>query len=271
MTKSERQTVVILGVTADIGRELALRYKRDGWNVIGLGRSEERLAQIRREIDIATVPCDLLDSDSMRQAIASFREISETWDLFVSCAGTMEPIGPFLETNFDLWEASIVANFCSQARILHGIWGRRRTGGQTHVVFLAGGGTNGAFTNYSAYCVSKIALIKLCELLDDEENDLNALAIGPGFVQTRIHEETIRAGAAAGANLEKTLNFYRTPGTSFDDIYSHIGWCVAAGRSVTGGRNFSTVHDSWRDMSDTAKSSIQADPDAFRLRRRQPK
>ncbi len=54
---------------------------------------------------------------------------------------------------------------------------------------MAGGGTNNPFTNYSAYCVAKIALIKMTELLDDEEKKLNIFIIGPGFVRTRIHRK----------------------------------------------------------------------------------
>jgi NAD(P)-dependent dehydrogenase (short-subunit alcohol dehydrogenase family) len=135
-------------------------------------------------------------------------------------------------------------------------------------MLLAGGGTNNPMTNYSAYCAAKIALIKMCELIDDEEAGINAFIIGPGFVRTRIHEETLRAGAAAGAGLDKTRAFLATPGSSHDHIYSHMTWCIAQGRAVAGGRNFSTVHDPWRGGGAALAADLKLDPDAFRLRRR---
>ena len=51
---------------------------------------------------------------------------------------------------------------------------------------MAGGGTNNPFTNYSAYCVSKIALIKMCELIDDEYKNLNVFIIGPGLLKPKL-------------------------------------------------------------------------------------
>jgi NAD(P)-dependent dehydrogenase (short-subunit alcohol dehydrogenase family) len=263
-------TAVILGVTADIGRETAHRFLRDGWRVIGLGRSRERLDAIAGNFGITTISCDLGDVASVRTAIAAVRDLAPQWDLFLSCAGTMEPIGPFFSASFDEWERSVTLNVTAQLRVLHGIWPARRADAIVDAILLAGGGTNGPFPNYSAYCVSKIALIKACELLDNEEAAINAFAIGPGFVRTRIHDETRRAGAAAGDILDKTNRFYETPGTSFDDIYAHVRWCMAAGREVAGGRNFSTVHDAWRGSGQSLREQLAHDANAFRLRRREP-
>ena len=137
-------------------------------------------------------------------------------------------------------------------------------------MLMAGGGTNNPFTNYSAYCVSKIALIKMCELLDDEEPDLNMFIIGPGFVQTRIHQETLRAGEQAGDGYQKTVDFLETEGTSMDDIYANLKWCIEHGKPVAGGRNFSTVHDPWRDGGEALRQRLDDHPDAYRLRRAQP-
>lgn len=267
----ETGTVLMLGVTADIGRELTRRYLRDGWQVVGIGRSEERLRAIADEFAIPVIRCDLSDRTSIGETIGEVRRLGVTWHAFVSCAGTMEPIGPFFSTDFDAWEASIISNMCAQLRVLHGVWPQRRHGRIVDAILLAGGGTNGPFPNYSAYCVAKIALIKACELLDDENDDINAVAIGPGFVRTRIHDETIRAGTSAGGNLAKTQRFFETPGTSFDDIYGHVRWCMKAGRDVTGGRNFSTVHDPWRGDGEEVRTMARGNSDAFRLRRSQPR
>ena len=138
-------------------------------------------------------------------------------------------------------------------------------------MLLAGGGTNNPFRNYSAYCVSKIALIKMCELIDDEERDANVFVIGPGYTNTRIHEETLRAGpSAAGDGYYKTLALLKTRGTAIDEVYEHMQWCMRQGRTVAGGRNFSTVHDAWRDGGAALAENLRGDPDAFRLRRRLP-
>jgi NAD(P)-dependent dehydrogenase (short-subunit alcohol dehydrogenase family) len=267
---SSNRIAIVLGVTGDIGREIARRLLADGWLVIGLGRSADRLDRVADRPEFRFISCDLSSRQSILEAIETFKLTGASWDLFVSAAGTMEPIGPFFSLDFDRWEQSVIANATAQLRVLHGLWPNRRPGGVVDVMLMAGGGTNNPFPNYSAYCVSKIALIKMCELIDDEEPNVNAFIIGPGFVKTRIHDETLRAKAEAGENYRRTLDFLETPGTSFDDIYAHMLWCMSAGRRAAGGRNFSTVHDFWRDGGERLLEKLPNDPDAFRLRRRNP-
>ena len=54
-------------------------------------------------------------------------------------------------------------------------------------------------------------------------------------------------------------------GTSMDDIYDSIRWLAAQGRAVSGGRNFSIVHDAWG--SDELADALRRDPDMYKLRR----
>jgi NAD(P)-dependent dehydrogenase (short-subunit alcohol dehydrogenase family) len=264
------KTAVVLGVSADIGIALATRLLADGWSVIGLSRSDARLAAIADDPRFRFEPCDPADPAGCAGAVARFAALGIRWRLFISCIGSMEPIGKFFDLDFEAWEASFRLNSTAQLRVLHGLWPHREAEGEVHVMLLAGGGTNGPMTNYSAYCASKIALIKMCELIDDEEARVNVFIIGPGFVRTRIHEETLRAGAAAGAGLDKTQAFLATPGSSHDDIYAHMSWCIAQGRAVAGGRNFSTVHDPWREGGMALAADLANDADALRLRRRPP-
>lgn len=262
-------TAFVLGASADIGLALCERLIRDGWFVVGAARDTSRLEQFSNEPAFRALSCDLAEAADIDSMVQSFSALQTSWDLFVSAAGSMEPIGRFFDLDFDDWEASVTVNTTAQLRVLHGLW-RHRNQAKADVMLMAGGGTNNPFPNYSAYCVSKIALIKMCELLDDEEDGLNIFIIGPGFVQTRIHEETLRAGARAGDGYRKTVDFLTTEGTSMDDIYDNLLWCVAQGKAVAGGRNFSTVHDPWRGGGDRLREQLQNDANAFRLRRAQP-
>ena len=268
---SVRKTAVVLGATADIGRGLAKRLLADGWRVIGVGRTLERLK------DMATIPafelhqCALTDKESVKALVSDLRAETIAWDLLVSSVGTMEPIGPFFNLDFDKWAESVDVNFIAQMRALHAFWPLRRAAEVVDVMLLAGGGTNNPFRNYSAYCVSKIALIKMCELIDNESADANMFIIGPGYTRTRLLEETLRAGPqAAGNEYYRTLALLEKPGTPIDEIYRQMRWCMMQGRGIAGGRNFSTVHDAWRDGGEELASALRENRDAFRLRRRQP-
>lgn len=264
---SDRQkTAVILGATADIGSYVAQRLYDDGWAVVGVGRSKPSTL----DFDYTFIECNIGSNQSIDELRSKLQAAHICWDLFFSSVGTMQPIGPFEALDFDEFETSIAVNFTKQVRVLHTLLPLRRSGSQPSICFLAGGGTNNPFRNFSAYCVSKIALIKMVELIDDECSDINCFIIGPGFTRTKIHKETLDAGFGAGSNYERTKEFLdkgEDAGTPLERIYQNIASSIELGRSVVGGRNFSTVHDPW-DNSEQIKQMISNNPsDAFRLRR----
>ncbi len=259
--------VFIFGLSSDIGREMALRFTGQGWKVAGTYRQKQSLGLLAEEEDVTAIPCDAEDPDSIAAAVAEFAALDMPWDLFLSSIGTMEPIGPFFDLDFNNWEKSVTVNSVAQLRALHGLYPLCRQEGKAHAMFFAGMGSNNVTANYSAYIASKIMLIKMCEQLDEEAGDLNVFIIGPGFLPTKMVQETLRAGEMAGENYQKTLDFLDSPGTSFDDVFAHINWCMKQGREVAGGRNFSTVHDSWRDGGSDLAERLCGSPDMFKLRR----
>jgi NAD(P)-dependent dehydrogenase (short-subunit alcohol dehydrogenase family) len=261
--------VFILGINSDIGTALAQRYRAQGYTVIGTYRNKNHLNTLLTQPGIRLLHCDIAKKSSVRKCLDKFRKLAQKWDIFISCAGTLEPIGSFFDCDFNRWEESITVNAISQLRFLHGMHPFRRKGRLCQVVFLAGGGTNSPLTNYSAYCTAKIMLIKMCELLDDENRDLNVFIIGPGWVRTKIHNQTLKSRLRSGKNYDRALKFLRSdnPGTPYQDIYDCIHWCIRQGRQAAGGRNFSVVHDRWRNKGLSLARQLRADTNKFKLRR----
>lgn len=263
------KTVFILSASSDIGRELAERYSRDGFSVVGTYRDPGGAGRLAGRPDVALLACDVVSRESVRAMVDAYAAMNRPWDVLISSVGQLEPIGPFFSLDFDRWEESIRINFTAQLRVLHALYPYRRQGRIGHVAFFAGGGTNNPFPNFSAYCVSKIGLIKMCELLDDEAQDLNVFIVGPGFLPTKIHQQTLRNPAGAGRNYDKMRAFFEAeqPHASYEDIYQCINWCIGRGRLVAGGRNFSAVHDPWREGGGELATELEADPNKFKLRR----
>ncbi len=263
-------TVFILSASSDIGRELASRYLRDGYKVIGTYRTQYKEDHLQMPRGVVPLKCDIEDDGDIENLIGVFEKDRLTWDIFVSSVGELSPIGLFFNQDFAEWERSFHVNATLQLKVLHALYPFRATKGISHVALFAGGGTNNPFRNYSAYCLGKIALIKMCELIDDEAPDLNVFISGPGWTRTKGHEATIKSGVNAGENYETTKGFLESgeQGTSFDDIYDHIRWCCRQGREIAGGRNFSFVHDKWKDDSQSLTEELKQDFDKYKLRRK---
>jgi NAD(P)-dependent dehydrogenase (short-subunit alcohol dehydrogenase family) len=264
-TDEPPRTAIVVGISADIGRYVADRLMDDGWIVYGVARTSPRRWSKGQRQPEHVFDCDFSSRESIAECVDALHRTMGRWDLVFSAVGTMKPIGPFFSTEFDAWRANIEINVLSQLEFLHAVHDLRAD--NSHVGLLAGGGTNGRFDNYSAYCVSKIALIKMVELLHYECEDMNSFIIGPGFVKTKIHQETLDAGELAGPGASKTVEMMTGNGTPLEDVYQHLRWCMDQGRAVAGGRNHSTVHDPWQVGS--LESLLQADPDRYRLRRYQ--
>ncbi len=264
---TDAKEVFILGASADIGKSLIEFFRADGFRTGGTYRSPSFLKDINNVPSDLFLPCDFSDPQSIAEMAKSYKSSGRSWDVLLSAVGTMEPVGRFVDVDFDHWQSSVETNFLSQLRAIHALYPHRRKAQVSHVVLFAGGGTNNPFPNYSAYCVSKIALIKMCELLDDECPDLNVFIVGPGWVRTKIHEQTLRLGKKAGDNFSKTKEFMDSGkvGTDMKDIYGCIAWGIKAGRPVVGGRNFSVVHDKWGKES--LNNNLMQDQNLFKLRR----
>ena len=263
-----KKTIFILGISSDIGIALAKRYAGNGFTIIGTYRSAKLLPELKNIRNCHLFFCDISDKESIRKFIGKYKKLDLSWDIFISCVGSQQPIGEFFDCDFEEWSDSIHVNVIEQLKMLHMVHRFRARKGTATVVFFAGGGTNNPVPLYSAYTASKIMLMKMCELLDNENKDMNIFIVGPGWVKTKIHRETLEQGKTIGKNYYKTKNFMESgTGTSMDDIYSCIDWLTTKGKNVSGGRNFSIVYDHWRNGGITLARQLRNDPDKFKLRR----
>lgn len=258
---------VILGLSSDIGRELAMRYVAAHWTVWGTHR--ETAGSDRLPTGVKAVSCDLTSNGDIAAAVETFRRENLLWDVLIVAAGTEEPIGPFWDCDEEAWDRGIEVNALAPLRFVRRLYPLRNQSGAPGVAFFSGSGTNNAAPAYSAYCASKIMLIKMCELLDAESTDTSFFIIGPGIVRTKIHEQTLREPARSGPNYRKVIEFLQSdnPGTSHDDIHACLNWCLNAGKAVVGGRNIALVHDAWRQGGAALARQLEQDSDLYKLRR----
>ena len=260
--------LIVLGISADIGIAIARKASQDGAEVIGTYRSDfAQRGEIESLTGVTLVRCDIQCLDDITDFLTFVRSREFHWDSLFSSVGTTEPIGKFFELDFDSWERSFSLNMLAQLRVIHGLYDLRNKHLVSSICLLAGGGTNNPFRAYSAYAAAKIGLIKMCELIDDETEDLNVFILGPGFVKTKTHLETLRAGSAAGENFKRVIDFLESEdeGTSMQEIYECMKWCINSGRDSVGGRNISIVHDMWGTPD--LQSELLRDINMYKLRR----
>lgn len=268
--EEESIRAIIISVSSDIGLALAADWSHKGWEVFGTFRSPStQLAALKKDHAVQCVACDLSHSMAIDVACRELTALCPAWDVLVLAPGDLEPIGDFKDIDIDRWEQSVQVNLLGQLRIVHRLLNTRRLPtplGQPRVLFFAGGGTNNAVRHYSSYTLSKIALMKMCELLDAELPDTQFVILGPGCVKTKIHEPTLRLGAvAAGANYQRTVERLRNEEhcTPMSKVVACCTWLATTSAPI-GGRNFS-VFDAWE--TSLLERELIEDVDMYKLRR----
>jgi NAD(P)-dependent dehydrogenase (short-subunit alcohol dehydrogenase family) len=259
---------IILSISSDFGLALAGQWLASGHEIIGTYRSRsDDLDRIENQ-GATVIKCDLTDSPSVRSTCTALGDMAEGWDTMVIAPGLQDPIAMFSDCDFGQWASSLTVNFTAQMEVLHALLPLRAVTAEIvpSVILFAGGGTNSATVRYSAYTIAKIASIKMCELLDAEMPDTKFTIIGPGWVKTKIHEQTLTAGEMAGGEYERTQHKLSSDEcVPMEQVVSCVDWVIGQSRDVVGGRNISLVYDDWG--SDELNTLLQENTDMYKLRR----
>lgn len=240
---ASQRKILIAGISSDIGFALAEHWSSHGHHVVGTFRNKSSKLDALSPKLRGLYHCDFKVKKSITDCLKNLRKEAHGWDALVVCPATMLPIAPFEKTDIDTWMESFSINFLSIVQLLHGALQFRSSSIKPVVINFAGGGSNNAPHNLSAYVSSKIALVKLTELLAAENPEVNFSIVGPGWIKTKIHNEMLFAPFANDDQLLETRR--RLDENDFVPIERVLfccDWLLNSGSEVSG-RNFSAAND----------------------------
>ena len=253
---------IFVSGSSDIGSAIIDDLIRKGHDIIFTYNSR-KVARFKKLL------CFKLDISS-RENIQEFAKNKElnNWDHLVVLPGVQNPIGLFNETSCEDWANSIDINFTNQMYLIREMIPKKsnRKNQIKSIILWAGTGSNSAPKYYSAYTISKVAQIKMAELLDKEFDDIKVSIIGPGWVKTKIHKQTIEAGKMARENYQNTIDRFKTNKfNSVKDVVDCFNKIISLKKETVGGRNFSVQFDEWR--KNNLVKILNADENMYKLRR----
>ena len=260
--------ILIISISSDIGTALAKHYVNKGFSVAGTYRTASSSLNELAQLGVNIFPCDLLDDNSTDSACKLLENWAVFWDALIICPGNLDPISKFEDAEFSKWEKSLKINFIAPMRVVRKLLPSRNITKRSAptVLFFAGGGSNSAPNLFSAYTVSKIALTKMCELLDAEHDDTKFVIIGPGWVRTKIHATTLAAGEEIGFPHKQTVKRLKENlFVSMSTVIDCCDWAIHAPHKAVSGRNISAENDQWGNP--ILISNLINDPNMYKLRR----
>ena len=242
---SERGVVVITGTSRGIGYHLARRFLAEGYDAIGISRSETPIDDPKFQ----SISADVGDWKQLTALAAKLADKPIVG--LINNAGIHGPIGPFESACLDDWVAAFNLNLFGAAALTQICIPelRRR---RSFIVFVSGGGSSFPRPNYSAYGVSKCGVVRLSEVLAHElAPQILVYCIAPGPNRTQMQEEVKASGEAT--HEEEFVDF------SFPE---DLCLFLARNRDPRYSGKFIHVKDDYAQWDDP-----QLTPDAHTLRR----
>lgn len=274
------KVILVTGGTHGIGKATATRCLAQGAVVALCARNRQevdsQVAILSAEVGnervmgfTADVADESLMEDGLSQVIDRFGRV----DGLIHSAGIYGPIGNTLDVSLDDWMNTIRINLGGSVVATRVIARHLKENGGGRIVLFSGGGAASPFPNYSAYGCSKAAVVRLVETLAIELSpfgiEINCVA--PGFVATRLHQETLSAGPETVGKefFARTAEVVEKGGVSPEVGASCATYLVSDLAAGITGRFVAAPYDDYRAWP-THLDEI-TDSDFFTLRRIMPR
>lgn len=273
MTLLNNKKIIVTGGTMGIGFAVAQKCAENGASVILVSRHKSDLEKAVKEIggsqqEHSYYCLDVSVPEKVKKMANLIEKDSGCVDGLVNCAGIYGPIGKLDEINPAKFANTININLLGTFYMCHYLIPLLKKATRGKIVNYSGGGAAGPFPNYSAYSVSKVGIVRLTEniALELKDDNIDANAVAPGFVVTRLHQETIKAGNKSGIDfLKKTVDQIAKGGVSPDVAASLTVFLLSTESDGITGKFISAPWDSW-DLSDFL-TRLKEDKDFATLRR----
>jgi NAD(P)-dependent dehydrogenase (short-subunit alcohol dehydrogenase family) len=267
------ETVVITGAGRGIGEAVARAFAHCGANLVLLARTQKEVDRVARQTSDGGVASLALAGDVshrpdiQRMAAAALERFGRI-DALINAAGIYGPIGPFVENDPDDWTAAIETNLLGTVFAIHAVLPHMLARRKGVIVNFSGGGAVQPLPRFSAYGASKAAVVRFTETLAEEvkEAGIRINAIAPGPVNTRLLDQVLAAGEAAGAAFyAKALEQKQKGGTPPERAAELAVFLASPMAEGVTGRLISAVWDDWKSLP--ARAAELGSSALFTLRR----
>lgn len=190
MTK-KNQTVLITGASSGIGTATAKKFAREGYDLLLMGRNEDRLKKLRSEVSSASA--EILAFD-LRHLSANLTAIENKLSglavpaVLINNAGIFN-VGHVEDTTDEIWRQQFEVNLLSAVQLTRFIWPMFKRSRHGAVVNISSTLGVKPTANTGAYSAIKAAMINWTQslALEGGADNIRTNCICPGIIDTPIH------------------------------------------------------------------------------------
>jgi len=271
MRKTQQYNIVISGGGSGIGAAMAETLSLEGHSVIICGRRINKLEEVvEKNANISLFQCDVSNEKEVLEFERFYSEQHDHLDVLINGAGLLGAIGPFDQTDSNLWKTTLDINIFGTYLITKHFIPLLLKSKVKKIIIFSGGGAFNSFPNYSAYAVSKAAVVRFSETIANElaTKDVQVNCIAPGFVATEIHDATLSTSKElVGDHYEFTKDKLTKGSVPMEVVVNCVKFLISDKSNGLSGKTISASFDKWG--SEEFQSSIELinNSDLFTMRR----
>ena len=207
-----KKIALITGATSGIGEACARKFAEGGYNLILTGRRENKLIQIKEELEsfgteVKIFAIDIRDAAACENAMNTLDENWNKIDVLINNAGLALGLEKEYEVNAEDWNTMIDTNIkglLTMTRLVVPEMIKRNDGHVINIGSLAG---DAAYAGGSIYCATKAAVKALSDGLriDVAETAVRVTNLKPGLVETNFSNVRFRGDNERADNLYKGI------------------------------------------------------------------
>ena len=159
--------------------------------MIAVARSSEKLKELASQYGedrVGFVAGDVTDSQTAANAVNLAIEKFGHIDSVVLNAGVLDPVGKIDQVDVDSWKKHFDVNLFSLVDLIQKSIGHlRKTNGT--VIAVSSGASTSHYSGWYAYGCSKASVNHLIMALAAEEDQISAISVAPGVVNTEMQQD----------------------------------------------------------------------------------
>jgi 3-hydroxy acid dehydrogenase/malonic semialdehyde reductase len=188
------KTIMITGATSGFGRAAAVRFARNGYNIIITGRRKERLDELEKEllsygnIKVLSLNFDVRNKEEVATNIANMPSEWKSIDILVNNAGLAAGLSHIDNGNIDDWERMIDTNIKGLLYVTRAVAPLMTERNKGHIINIGSIAGKEVYENGNVYCASKSAVDSLSKSMriDLLKNNIKVTHIAPGMAETEF-------------------------------------------------------------------------------------
>jgi NADP-dependent 3-hydroxy acid dehydrogenase YdfG len=210
---SMKKTILITGATSGFGKAIAARFAKEGYDVCITGRREDRLDELKHELEqyggkVVTLAFDVRDKAQVKDAIDYLKQQVKGIDILVNNAGLAAGMATIDEGDTDDWDAMIDTNLKGLLYVTRQIAPMMREQAGGHIINIGSTAGKVVYKNGNVYCATKFAVDALNQAMriDLLPYGIKVTAIHPGMAETEFSLVRFKGDEERAKNIYADIN-----------------------------------------------------------------